>query len=458
MPFEPPHFIRSWTELRNNIGAILGSLFLFYVIAASGYVNDAFGCGLNNFIKSHHWARHIIGILTIFLFTNIFTITNLHIIPKVCFAIGLYMVYWFSNKNIATAQLVLICFAVGVYFMQLIRSDNDVRLATDTDLNETDRAEIQKDNDQLAQAQTILLGVGLLLLLIGHLIYVGKKRLEYGMQFSWCELIKGQYPCRGTDRRVYSVYECLAALRKPLSTIVIQEMALNRNLSQDRIKAEINVSQAKETFEDILQENPTQWVDFKVPSGVSFTAVGVEELLNKYFNMKLDTNGSGIGFIVKPDKIQQLAAFNNSGYISGKTALSDRKAEFKNIDKHTLQAIYKAITGKDATKTLLSNYVEGYSDSVTRERLDLVNTLSQQLSADPNAPFSPERVHADINTFNNPAFGVSDIEPPTIATNVTSLINEAPGRFKPATNPYRRGVWETSENAYLLEGSPSSYA
>jgi hypothetical protein len=448
MPFEPPHFIRSWTELRNNLGTILGSLFLFYVIAASGYVNDAFGCGLNNFIKSHHWARHIIGILTIFLFTNIFTITNLHIIPKLCFAIGLYMVYWFSNKNIATAQIVLILFAVGVYFMQLVRSDNDLRLSGDPDLTEADRAVIQKDNDQLARGQTALLGIGLLLLLVGHLIYVGKKRLEYGMQFSWCELIKGQYPCRGTDRRVYSIYECLAALKKPLKQIVKEEQILNSKLSEKLIKAEINFTQSKETFTRIFSDgSDKEWVNYNVPSGVSFSTVTDEALIGQYFEINKTTTG-GYDYRAKLEKTGSLTPFNASGYMTGKDEPISRENPFKNIDKHTIQGLYKAITGRAASTDILENYQFGFQESINEARVKIANTLSQ-LSAQSANP-----AVVDGTSFNNPLFNypsvavIPNLSPVKDSSPLISQTRSIP-RF-----PNPNSLAAQSEQSYLLQGSP----
>ena len=416
MPFEPPHFIRSLTDFRNNLGAVTGGLFLFYVISASSYVNDSFGCGLNNFLKNNFWARHVIGILTIFLFTNVFSISKLHIAAKLFFSIGLYMIYWLSNKSITQAQTMLVLCALVIYFIQVFRSDNDARADGDTDLSDEDKATLKETNNTLSNVQFSFLIIGLVLLILGHVVYIGKKKLEYGAQYSWCELIRGEYPCKGTDRRVYTLKECLEALRKSPEEIIAAEKKLQKSWSAATIKAATNVALNTKVFSESADNSTKlfsddEWVDHRVPSGVQFFKK--ENVLDE---VQIRQKGNSIMSKFSTDN--KPAVFNNTAFITGKNEKSVTDV-FEGKDELTILSLLKAaqaIQSKPSLKNasdenMLREYATIYSKIRNKQvsdlrdrflesvRVPLLPEVSNQLFLSPATPSSePTNWLLDTNT------------------------------------------------------------
>ena len=132
----------------------------------------------------------------------------------------MYAIFVISNRTIAITQIINIMLLFMVYVLQVIRREKE----------EDGEEEMVS---RIVVAQWILACLIVLIMIYGHIMFVGKKRLEFGTDFNYLALYRGT-KCRNDDVREYSWAESLKAffggaatkappIMQPLSTTPFQE-------------------------------------------------------------------------------------------------------------------------------------------------------------------------------------------------------------------------------------------
>jgi len=163
------------------------NLFILYLVLAGQFLSPLFPCNTSRLFMDSMWLRHILGFLTLVFFI-VATDTELDdYIPLGTVLTSSVLIYlWFLVSSKMTANwwlglvvLLAILYMIDLYQERQIKEDPRMR-------------------QSLALAKNVILGLSLVLTLIGFLIYVGEKKLDYKGKFDYMTLILGTSTCKGT--------------------------------------------------------------------------------------------------------------------------------------------------------------------------------------------------------------------------------------------------------------------
>ena len=191
-------------EFASNIGPLFGGLFVLYLIISGNYVGELFSCDLQQILTENYAIKHLLGIFTLFFFVTLAAPDikwNKLIVAGV--TLGMYLLFIISNRSSATTQLINIGLLFAIFVLQMTRT------------------QAKRKEDELGEDHTVLkerlvtsqwaVAIAILALAVyGHILYIGKKRIEFRGKFSYFKLFKGTV-CRNVDEREYGWAESLKA-------------------------------------------------------------------------------------------------------------------------------------------------------------------------------------------------------------------------------------------------------
>jgi len=166
------------------------NVFILYLVLAGNFLQPLLPCHTNRLILDSMWIRHILGFLTLVFFVVV-TDTELddYMPLGTILAASAAIYFWFliSSKMTANWWVALVLLLAALYIL---------------DLYETQARHKGKQNPEIAKnvdlSKKIILGVSIALTLVGFLIYVGEKKLDYKSEFSYTTLLLGTTKCKGT--------------------------------------------------------------------------------------------------------------------------------------------------------------------------------------------------------------------------------------------------------------------
>lgn len=145
------------------------------------------GCQVQHLLKNSVIARHILGIATLYFLVVVNDKSG--VFPKEAYyrflmMVGIYIWFVMSSRMPIQIWVAFILCMLAVYTIQ-VSKDN-----IDTPMDDTTR-------DNLTHAQLAFTSLGLLLTIVGFVIYIVMKRREYrGADFSWSTFILGRDVCK----------------------------------------------------------------------------------------------------------------------------------------------------------------------------------------------------------------------------------------------------------------------
>jgi hypothetical protein len=183
-------------EFASRIGPLLGGLFLLYLIVSGNFVGELFSCHLQHVLSTNYAIKHLLGAATLFFFVNLVAPDipwHKGIVAGVTLA--MYLLFVISNRTETTCQLINVGLLFVMYILQMIRNEQE----DDEDMT-----------DRIITAQWAVACVILAIVLYGHILFIGKKRIEFRGRFSYLNLFKGS-TCRNMDAHNYGWSESLQA-------------------------------------------------------------------------------------------------------------------------------------------------------------------------------------------------------------------------------------------------------
>ena len=202
-PLPPPPIQSKYrltrSEFTSKIGSLFSGLFVLYLIVSGNFVGELFSCDLQQIMTENYLVKHLLGFATLFFFVNMVS-SDIHW-PKPIIAgisLAMYLLFIISNRSSATTQLINIGLLFAIFVMHMVA----------TDMKDDEDQEMKK---RITTAQwAVAIGI-VVLTLYGHILYIGKKRIEFRGQFSYFKLFKGTV-CRNQDEREYGWGESLQAV------------------------------------------------------------------------------------------------------------------------------------------------------------------------------------------------------------------------------------------------------
>jgi hypothetical protein len=177
------------------------NLFVLYLVLAAAYIQPLFFCNADSALGSSMVSRHLVAFLTLTFFI---VVTDTELDDTMPFATVLmtsaiiYLWFLISSKMTANWWLVLAVLLASLYII---------------DLYDENHPKAKIDFKPIKEG---ILGVAAALTLVGFLIYVGEKKLDYKGDFSYTTLLLGTKECKRTPN-VQPYWKSLDAAFKDVS-------------------------------------------------------------------------------------------------------------------------------------------------------------------------------------------------------------------------------------------------
>ena len=176
------------------------NLFVLYLVLAAAYIQPLLPCNADTFLGSSMLMRHAIAFMTLIFFIVIADTEVDDYMPLGTVTMTSAVIYlWFliSSKMTANWWMMLIVLLGALYLMDIYD-------------------ERQPKKYDFKPIKEGIIGVSLALTLIGFLIYVGEKKLDYKGDFSYTTLLLGTKECKRTPN-VQPYWKSLDAAFKDVS-------------------------------------------------------------------------------------------------------------------------------------------------------------------------------------------------------------------------------------------------
>jgi hypothetical protein len=161
----------------------LYSIFVFFLVITSNYLGELFPCKVQNILTENVYMKHFFGYLTLLFFVVISdTSSDIELSDTVLISLGLYGIFLILiNTDI---HFFLICMVIlgASYLINLHKQ-----------YKEENGLILESWIDNTISALYISFGV---FLLIGFIIYMGEKKIEYKKNFNYITFIFGKSKCK----------------------------------------------------------------------------------------------------------------------------------------------------------------------------------------------------------------------------------------------------------------------
>ena len=163
------------------------NVFILFLVLAGGFLQPLFPCNTTKLFTESKLLRHILGFFTLIFFVVVSDTELDDYMPLgtiLSTSAVIYLWYLLASKMTANWWLVLVVLLGSLYIINLYE-------------------ERQKKEDpviaaHLATAKNVILGSSLFITLIGFIIYLGEKKLDYRGKFNYSDFFLSTPACKGT--------------------------------------------------------------------------------------------------------------------------------------------------------------------------------------------------------------------------------------------------------------------
>mgnify|MGYP006443950151 FL=1 len=191
-------------ELLNFTEIPIWNVFVLFLIIASNYIGELFPCRIQSLLVNNVYLKHFIAFLTLMFFVVLTDSSSQKKKFMVIFtdSIKLYFLWLLlinSDKKFFVLGLILLAI---LYILQLIKND----YINNKKINEEINEEINNKNKErlslIKNIEKVIFLIFFIVLVLGFIIYMGEKKIEYKNKFSYITFIFGKPSCRGKSPEV----------------------------------------------------------------------------------------------------------------------------------------------------------------------------------------------------------------------------------------------------------------
>lgn len=215
-------------EFGRRLGPLFGGLFLLYLLISANFVGELFSCQLQRIFRQNNWAKHMLGLATLFLVINVVAGNAIPWSKGLLFGVtvAMYLLFVLSNRTTAHTQLFILVALAIIYALEMVR-DEQANIIRHDPNEETKEVAVQKRERVLIASYT-LSALILLAILIGHVVYVGRQKMQVGADFSYTKMF-GISECSKMNLDNYDDFAAFKAFFQPASTFSRTNSAANRS-------------------------------------------------------------------------------------------------------------------------------------------------------------------------------------------------------------------------------------
>lgn len=172
----------------------LFSIFILILIVSANFIGSLFPCRIQEVLRENVIMKHILGFFTMIFFVMI----SAPIVQKNIFDTikDSFLMYVFFIMLTKTAKYIFIgCFVLLCITYLLVLYDKQI--------DESEDHPNKKRNKNMNQyILSLLYTIIITLTIIGVIIYMGEKKIEYGKKFNYFKFFLGEPNCKGKTPKV----------------------------------------------------------------------------------------------------------------------------------------------------------------------------------------------------------------------------------------------------------------
>ena len=173
------------------------SIFIMYLIIAGSFLGGLLGCRTQEMITNNMAVKHLLGLMTMFFFVVMLD-SNSKVDKNpanlLVYALILYMIFVVTTRM---DHKWWVAFIVSLFFIYILQSYKDHRDTTD------------EEKERYQKYQMNLIYLSSFIIVMGFLIYLGKKRAEYKDQFTFSTFLFGNPQCKFNQPEKMGDFEAL---------------------------------------------------------------------------------------------------------------------------------------------------------------------------------------------------------------------------------------------------------
>jgi hypothetical protein len=161
------------------------SLFVLYLIISGNFLANIFGCKTQELMNTNMYVKHFLGFMTLLFFVILTNTDNISkssdINYKLFTTVLIYTVFLISTRLDYKYWVFFIFMMASLYVIDLYKKADDIN---------------DERKNKLKDVQKSIIYINIVVLIIGFLIYFGKKKIEYGKNFDLTLFFVGKPICK----------------------------------------------------------------------------------------------------------------------------------------------------------------------------------------------------------------------------------------------------------------------
>ena len=190
------------------------SIFILFLIISSNYLGELFPCRIQKLLSENIYLKHIFGYLTLSFFVVLVDpYKKINITTVFRESIILYTLFLFliNTQQYFFIFSIFLLFLIYIVYLKKIEYEENINIKSNSIDNDKDKEkekqiELKKqtNNDNNYEYKLYILNkinyflyiLFIIVIIIGFLIYMGEKKIEYKDKFSYIKFIFGLPKCR----------------------------------------------------------------------------------------------------------------------------------------------------------------------------------------------------------------------------------------------------------------------
>lgn len=176
-----------------TISDFAGAVFVLYMLISSNFQAQLFPCRVQTLLNTSQSLKHLLGFLTMTFFVVLVNSKNKLGVAQL-FLLSSVAYLWFmmsAKMNLYTWFIMIFILAI-VFLLQVYKDHQEVENDSDA------KAKV----DAAAKAQEILSYIVAVLTVIGFVVYMSEKRIEYGDKFEFGRFFLGNPVCKNDSPNI----------------------------------------------------------------------------------------------------------------------------------------------------------------------------------------------------------------------------------------------------------------
>ena len=172
----------------------ISAIFVFTLIISGNFLAQLFPCRIQDALTHNILIKHLFGFLTLFFF-GIVAIPSLANISGMIGSFFLYIIFLINAKTKYQFWIAVFVLYAIIYLLHIVKNEYISYIEDPNISEELSKSYITK-NSYIEVIQTISFGLIVVLTIIGFLVYMGEKKLEYKGSFDYKIFFLGKPYCK----------------------------------------------------------------------------------------------------------------------------------------------------------------------------------------------------------------------------------------------------------------------